>query len=147
MKKFVLVALLAVVLGGSTCEDDYLNASEDPPNTYDFALAQRDDWYAHNNPLISLGCQRWLILLHVSYETQSAMSGHAACAAGDARLYGCMDGNTIVIAQSIQGTRRVRYVMAHEMRHWLAACSMGTPDGNHAIDAVWFPYEGASIRE
>ena len=146
MKRFA-VMLVALCLGGSTCEDDYLNQPEDPPNTYDFARAQRDDWYAHGNPLISRGCALALITLHVSYESQAMMQSPPACAAGDARLYGCMDGNTIVVAMSIQGTRRVRYVEAHELRHWLAACSMGTPDGNHAIDAVWFPYEGVSIRE
>jgi hypothetical protein len=147
MKKLIPVFLLFVLCSASTCEDDYLNQPEAPPNTWNFAVQQRDDWYAHGDPLISLGCQRQLILLYVSYESQAMMQSHPACAAGDAQLYGCLDGNTIVVASSIQGTRRVRYVMAHEMRHWLAGCSMGTPDGNHAIDAVWFPYEGVDIRQ
>lgn len=144
MDKIIYAGLLVLLCTAATCEDDYLDQPEAPPNTYDFAVAQRNDWYAHGNPSISNGCQLALLKLYVSYLPQA--QAQATCGV-DARLYGCLIGNTIVVDQAIQGTRRVRYVMAHEMRHWLAGCSMGTVDGAHAIDAVWYPYEGVSIRE
>ena len=64
----------------------------------------------------------------------------------DAQLYGCLQGNTIWVAEEIWGTERTDYVIEHELRHWMAGCSYGTVDGAHADPRFWYPYRGVDVR-
>lgn len=132
------LTLLFPLLTAGTCADQ---AAPTQP-IYDHAVAAIKDWKAHGLTVPGgSGCSPFRVYLFPVPQADL----QAICGV-DAQLYGCLDGNDIYVAQEIMNTVRSNYVVSHELRHWLGGCAYGQVDGNHSIDAYWYPENGVDIR-
>jgi hypothetical protein len=131
-----VVPLFAVLLLGADCGDEPA-----PTTRIDIHAVQSiKDWKAAGLPWHQR-CSPYLVYLHpVPQDDLNYYCGVSE------RLWACLDGFDIYIAEEIMDTVRTDYVVEHELRHLWSGCEFGTVDGAHADDRIWFPYRGVNIR-
>ena len=65
----------------------------------------------------------------------------------DETLYACTGGYSIAIIDSCVANPAFPHIIEHELRHWMSGCGLGTVDGAHAVDKIWYPDEnGYDVR-
>jgi hypothetical protein len=135
-----LPLLLVLPMCGASCGDQ----AGPTQNTYEHILQTRQEWLAQGLPDLNAGCKNYMIRMHVTYLSQVQLQ--AACGVGE-ELYGCLQGNDILVADTVNGTVRADYVIEHELRHWFGGCTPLGPDGGHTSPVLWYPYRGWDLRE
>jgi hypothetical protein len=138
MKTRTLLLLALLVLLGCPASDS-IQYRDIPTASLNLALFQ---WRVHG---FTLKCS----VGELALVTGNGEAVNQLCSVSEGnQALGCLIGNTIVILDSEWATWHRELVFQHELRHWLAACSNppGTPDGNHKVESVWFPYYGNDLR-
>lgn len=138
MKQYILALCL---LGCAGCpEADSVTYQDTPMASVRIGEYQ---WRQHG---FELTCSD--TVLNVATASADAINYACNVDTGGSQLLGCLVGNTIVIEQGQWDGPHREYVFQHELRHWLASCSKypASPDGAHAIEAVWYPYNGYDLR-
>ena len=142
MKQLAVLALF-LTLTAATCAED---PAPTTPILY-HGNKSITEWRTRGLAFNYRQCSEYqlsLVLVH-----RDTLPGHCGV---DAQLYACLQGNTVYMDRSIDGTVRADYVIEHELRHWMAGCGYGTVDGNHSDPRYWYDYCGGaagcqSIRE
>lgn len=145
--KFALAALALVTLtSGCYVQSQY--GEPMPIETVDAAL---EGWVKEGNPATARCMDEAgeLTMMDASKDEMLSKCPDAKNTTVGCTVHGTdWDGErhtSFLIREDLQGVVR-EDTIEHELRHWMAACSLGDSDHNHSNPHVWYLHNGRDVR-